>query len=145
MGRLICLDYGRKRVGIAITDPLRIIASGLETVPTHNIREYLKSYIAREEIDALVIGDPKTVRGEPSEAVQYINPFVKWFNKEFPNIPLVLYDERFTSLIAQRTLIDAGVPKMARRDKSLVDKISASLILQSYMDSVKNIDSDPIK
>ena len=140
MGRLICLDYGRKRVGIAVTDPLRIIASGLETVPTHKIREYLKSYFANEKIDGLVIGDPKTVRGEPSEAVQYIKPFVKWFKEEFPAIPVVLYDERFTSKMAERALIEAGIPKMARRDKSLLDKISASLILQSYMDSVKNMD-----
>ncbi len=145
MGRLICLDYGRKRVGVAVTDPLRIIASGLETVPTHQIREYLKSYIAREVVDGMVVGYPKTLRGEPSEAVQYINPFVKWFRNEFPQVGLMLYDERFTSRIAERSLIQAGVPKMARRDKSLVDKISASLILQSYMDSEKNKEENSIK
>lgn len=145
MGRLICLDYGRKRVGVAVTDPLRIIASGLETVPTHNIREYLRSYLAREEVDGLVLGYPKNLRGEPSEAVQYIDPFIKWFRKEFPGMPLMLYDERFTSRMAERSLIEAGVPKMARRDKSLVDKISASLILQSYMDSEKNREENPIK
>jgi len=137
MGRLLCLDYGRKRVGVAVTDPLKIIASGLETIPTHEIREYLKSYIAREELDGLVVGYPKTVRNEPSEAVQYIDPFVKWFKKEFASIPLNLYDERFTSRMAERSLIESGVPKMARRDKSLIDKISASLILQSYMDALK--------
>ena len=145
MGRLICLDYGRKRIGVAVTDPLQIIASGLETVPTHNIREYLKSYFAGEEVDGLVLGYPKTLRGEPSEAVQYIDPFIKWFRNEFPQIGIMLYDERFTSKIAERTLIDAGVPKMARRNKSLVDKISASLILQSYMDSEKNKEENPIK
>ena len=115
MGRLLCLDYGRKRVGVAVTDPLKIIASGLETIPTHQIREYMKSYLKGEDVDGLIVGYPKTVRNEPSEAVQYINPFVKWF--------------------------EAGVKKMARQDKSLVDKVSASLILQSYMDSVKNMEN----
>ncbi len=138
MGRLLCLDYGRKRVGVAVTDPLKIIAGGLETVPTHRIREYLKAYIAGGEVECLVVGYPKTVRNEPSQAVQYIDPFVKWFRKEFPAMPLEFYDERFTSVMAERTLIEAGVPKMARRDKSLVDKVSAALILQSYLDAVKN-------
>jgi putative Holliday junction resolvase len=138
MGRLICLDYGRKRVGVAVTDPMKIIASGLKTVSSHEIRDYLKSYISGEEVEGVVIGYPKTLGGKPSEAVHYIDPFVKWFRKEYPAIPVVLYDERFTSKIARRSLIDAGVPKMARRDKSLVDKISASLILQSYMESLKN-------
>ena len=138
MGRLLCLDYGRKRVGVAVTDPLKIIAGGLETVPTHRIREYLKAYIAGGEVECLVVGYPKTVRNKPSQAVQYIDPFVKWFRKEFPAMPLEFYDERFTSVMAERTLIEAGVPKMARRDKSLVDKVSAALILQSYLDAVKN-------
>ena len=138
MGRLLCLDYGRKRVGVAVTDPLKIIAGGLETVPTHMIREYLKTYIAGGEVECLVLGYPKTVRNEPSQAVQYIDPFIKWFRKEFPAMPLELYDERFTSVMAERALIEAGVPKMARRNKSLVDKVSAALILQSYLDAVKN-------
>jgi len=141
----MCLDYGRKRVGIAVTDPLKIIASGKETVPTHKIKEYLKSYFAGEEIDGFIIGYPKTLKGEPSEAVKYIDPFVQWFRKEFPLIHVVLFDERFTSRMAERSLIEAGVPKMARRDKSLVDKISASLILQSYMDSEKNKEQNQIK
>jgi putative Holliday junction resolvase len=145
MGRLLCLDYGKKRVGVAVTDTLKIIASGLETIPTHEIREYLKSYIAGEELDGLIVGYPKTLRNEPSEAVRYIDPFLKWFKKEFPAIPVALYDERFTSRMAERSLIESGVPKMARRDKSLVDKISASLILQSYMDAVKNRDQYPLK
>ncbi len=145
MGRLICLDYGRKRTGVAVTDPLKIIASGKDTVPTHVIREYLRSYFAGEEIDRLIIGYPKTLRGEPSEAVRYIDPFVKWFKKEFPNIPIVLFDERFTSRMAERILIEAGVPKMTRRDKSLIDKISASLILQSDMESENNKQQNPIK
>ena len=138
MGRLLCLDYGRKRVGVAVTDPLKIIASGLETIPTHQIRDYLKTYLSGGEVDGIVVGYPKTVRNEPSEAVQYIDPFLKWFKNEFPAVPLDLYDERFTSKMAERTLIEAGVPKMKRRDKSLVDKISAALILQSYLDAAKN-------
>ncbi len=138
MGRLLCLDYGRKRVGVAVTDPLRIIAGGLETIPTHQIRDYLKSYLSGGEVDRVVVGYPKTVRNEPSEAVRYIDPFLKWFKKEFPAVPLDLYDERFTSRMAERSLIQAGVPKMARRDKSLVDKISAALILQSYLEAINN-------
>jgi putative Holliday junction resolvase len=135
MGRLLCLDYGKKRVGVAVTDPLRIIASGIETIPTHRIREYLRSYLSGGEVDRLVVGYPKTLRNEPSEAIRYIDPFVKWFRKEFPSIPVDLYDERFTSRMAERSLLEAGVPRSARRDKSLIDKISASLILQSYMDA----------
>jgi putative Holliday junction resolvase len=138
MGRLLCLDYGRKRVGVAVSDPLGIITGGLETVPTHRIREYLRSYLAAGEVDRLVVGYPKTVRNEPSEATRYIDPFVRWFRGEFPGIPVDLYDERFTSLMAERSLLEAGVPRMARRDRSLVDKISASLILQSYLEAKSN-------
>ena len=138
MGRLICLDYGRKRVGIAVTDPIQIIASAVETVATHDIRTYIKDYLGREDIDEVVIGYPRNLKNEPSEAVQYIDPFLKWFRKEFPDVPLVLYDERFTSKMAEDSLIRAGVPKQARRNKSLVDKISASLILQSYLESEQN-------
>ena len=131
----MCLDYGRKRVGIAVSDPLRIIAGGLETVSASRIRDYLRSYLSGEEVDRLVVGYPKTVRNEPSEATRYINPFLKWFRGEFPEIPVDLYDERFTSRMAERSLLEAGVPRSARKDKSLVDKISASLILQSYMEA----------
>jgi len=144
LGRLLCLDYGKKRVGIAMTDPLQMIARGVETVATHDIREHLGKMIAGLEPDALVVGYPKTMRNEPSEAVRYIDPFLKWFRKEFPDIPVVRYDERFTSKMAKRSLIEAGVPKMARRDKSLVDQISAALILQTFLDSEKNR-KEPIK
>jgi putative Holliday junction resolvase len=135
---LLCLDYGRKRVGIAMTDPLQMIARGIETVPAHNIREHLRKLLRGLELDAVVVGYPVTMRNEPSEAVRYIDPFLKWFGKAFPDIPVVRYDERFTSIMAERSLIEAGVPKMARRDKSLVDQISAALILQSFLDSEKN-------
>jgi len=138
LGRLLCLDYGKKRVGIAMTDPLRIIARGVETVPAHDIREHLVKLLGALELDALVVGYPKTMRNEPSEAVRYIDPFLKWFRKQFPDIPVIRYDERFTSKMAERSLIEAGIPKMARRDKSLVDQVSAALILQSFIDAEKN-------
>jgi putative Holliday junction resolvase len=137
MGRLLGLDYGRKRVGVAVTDPERIIASGRETVSAHEIRSYLKKYLSVEKVDEVVVGYPRTLQNKPSEAVTYIHPFLDWFRKEFPGIPLVLYDERFTSKMAEDAIIRSGVPKTLRRDKSLVDKISAALILQSYLDSRK--------
>ena len=132
---MLCLDYGRKRVGVAVTDPLGIIAGGLETVPTHRIREYLKTYLAGDEVERLVVGYPKTLRNEPSEATRYIDPFLRWFREAYPAIPVDLYDERFTSRMAERAMLEAGVPRQARKDKGLVDKISASLILQSYLES----------
>ncbi len=137
MGRLLGLDYGRKRVGVAVTDPLKIIASGYETVATHRIRDFLRTYLSQEEVEGVVLGYPRTVRNEPSEAVRYIDPFIRWFKKEYPDVPLDLYDERFTSAMAERTLLEAGVPKSARREKSLVDKVSAALILQSYLEASK--------
>jgi putative Holliday junction resolvase len=127
-----------------MTDPLQMIASGVETVATHDIREHLVGLIGGLDLDAVVVGYPKTLRNEPSEAVRYIDPFLKWFRGEFPDVPLVLYDERFTSKMAEQSLIDAGVPKMARRDKSLVDQVSAALILQSFLDAEKNR-TDPVK
>ncbi len=138
LGRLLCLDYGKKRVGIAMSDPLRMIARGVETVPSHDIRDHLVKLLDRLELDALVVGYPKTMKNEPSETVRYIDPFLKWFRKQFPDIPVVRYDERFTSKMAGRSLIEAGLPRMARRDKSLVDQVSAALILQSFIDSQKN-------
>jgi putative Holliday junction resolvase len=121
-----------------MTDPLQMIARGVETVATHDIREHLVKLIGGLELDAVVVGYPKTMRNEPSEAVRYIDPFIKWLKKEFPELPVVKYDERFTSRMAERSLIESGVPKMARRDKSLVDQVSAALILQSFLDADKN-------
>jgi putative Holliday junction resolvase len=138
LGRLLCLDYGKKRVGIAMTDPLRMIARGVETVPAHEIREHLVKLLEGLEPDGVVVGYPKTLMNEPSEAARYIEPFLVWFRKQFPEIPLIRYDERFTSRMAERSLIDAGIPKMARRDKSLVDQVSAALILQSFLDAEQN-------
>ena len=121
-----------------MTDPGQIIANGLETVATHDIRTYIKEYLAREDVDGVVVGYPKNLRNEPSEAMKYIDPFLKWFRKELPDVPLVLYDERFTSKMAEDTIRRAGVRKKARQDKALVDKISAAIILQSFLDSEKN-------
>ncbi len=138
MGRLICLDYGKKRIGVAVTDPLRIIASAVDTVPARDIRGYLLKYFEKENVDGMVVGYPRKLNNEPSEAVRYIDPFLEWFRGEFPDIPVTLYDERFTSKMAESSVIESGVPKMARRDKALVDRISAAIILQSYLDSEKN-------
>jgi putative Holliday junction resolvase len=121
-----------------MTDPLRLIARGVETVPSHEIREHLVRLIGGLAPDGVVVGYPKTMRNQPSEAVRYIDPFLKWFRKEFPEIPLITFDERFTSKMAERSLIDAGLGKKARRDKSLVDQVSAALILQSFLDAEKN-------
>jgi putative Holliday junction resolvase len=121
-----------------------MIARGVETVATRDIREHLVRLVGGLELDAVVVGYPKTMKNEPSEAVRYIDPFLKWFRGKFPGLPLVLYDERFTSKMAERSLIDAGLPKMARRDKSLVDQVSAALILQSFLDAEKNR-RDPVK
>lgn len=133
MGRVLAIDYGRKRCGLAVTDPLRIIASPLATVASGELEAFLKDYIPRENVTDVVIGYPVTVNNLPSESVKYIDPFIARFRKLFPGIPLYLEDERFTSQIAMRTMIDGGVKKSGRRDKALADRISASLILQSWL------------
>ena len=136
MGRILALDYGKKRVGIAVTDPLQITANGLDTVDTRNIKDFLTGYLEKEEIDCVVVGQPKQMSNQPSESVRFIDPFIKWFVKTFPGIRLDRMDERFTSKMAQRAMIDGGVKKMKRRQKDLVDKVSAVIILQSYLEIV---------
>lgn len=138
MGRILALDYGTKRTGIAVSDPLRIIAGGLETVPTHTLMEYLKKYIAANPVDIIVLGKPTQMDGSPSQSMVHIEPFAARLRKQFPEIEVTWYDERFTSVLAQRAMIDGGVPKMRRRDKGLVDKVSATIILQGYMESLQN-------
>lgn len=133
MGRALAIDYGRKRCGLAVTDPLRIIASPLATVASGELEAFLKDYIPRESVTDVVLGYPVTVNNLPSESVKYINPFIARFRKLFPEITLHLADERFTSQIALRTMIDGGVKKSGRRDKALADRISASIILQSWL------------
>ena len=134
MNRIIGIDYGLKRTGIAVTDPLGIFASPVETVPSAKIIEYLKNYTAKEQIGLFVVGYPMNMNNTPSEAARYVDTFLKQLKKNFPQIPVELEDERFTSVLAHRSMIDGGMKKMARRDKSVVDKISAGIILQSYLD-----------
>lgn len=139
MGRVIAIDYGRKRCGLAVTDPLRIIASPLSTVPTNELVTFLKDYIVRENVTEAVLGYPVTVNNLPSESVKYIDPFIARFRKLFPEVPLHLVDERFTSQIAMKAMIEGGVKKKDRRDKSMIDRVSASIILQSWLTSMDNV------
>ena len=136
MGRILAIDYGTKRTGIAVSDPMRIIANALETVPTHELRAFLAKYIAANDVDIIVVGMPRRMDGTPSETFEQIGPLVKWLRKEFPAKEVVLHDERFTSVLAQQAIRDSGVRKMARRDKALVDRVSATIILQGYMESL---------
>jgi len=136
LGRILSLDIGRKRTGVAATDPLKIIANGITTVPTGQIFDFITEYQESNDIELIVIGMPKQMNNEPSEAVKYIKPVINRLKKLFPNIPLVMVDERFTSKIAHQTMIDGGVKKMDRRNKALVDTISATIILQSYLESL---------
>ncbi|MDY5824291.1 MAG: Holliday junction resolvase RuvX [Candidatus Coprenecus sp.] len=134
---MIGIDYGLKRIGVAVSDPLGIFASPLETVPSAKIIDYLKKYNCKEEIGLFVVGYPVNMDNTPSEAARYVDIFLKQLKKNFPDIPVALEDERFTSVLAHRTMIDGGMKKMARREKENVDKISASIILQTYMDRIK--------
>jgi len=140
LGRALAIDYGKKRCGLAVTDPMRIIASPLLTVPSGELEAFLKDYIPRENVSDVVIGYPVTVNNLPSESVKYIDPFIARFRKLFPETPLHLADERFTSQMAVRTMIDGGVKKSGRRDKGMADRISASIILQSWLKSMENKD-----
>ena len=135
MGRILSIDYGKKRTGLAVTDPAQIIANGLTTVDTAQLWEFLSDYVSREAVDKIVVGMPVQMNGQPSDNQRNILPFVNRWRENYPDIPIVEYDERFTSVMAQRTMIDAGLGKMARRNKALVDEISATIILQSYMES----------
>ncbi len=136
MGRIMAIDYGRKRCGIAVTDPLRIIANGLTTVRACDLLEFIKNYTKTEQVDEIVVGEPKDMHNNPSESAQYIEPFLKQLRKTLPDMEIKRFDERFTSVMAHRTMIDAGLGKKARQNKELVDTISATIILQSYMASL---------
>lgn len=137
MGRILALDIGRKRTGIAMTDPLRIIASPLETIPTHKVIDYLAELFRKETIDILVVGYPRQMNNTLSEAVNYIKPVINSIKKRFPEMPVELADERFTSKMAMQAMIDGGMKKKDRQEKSNVDKVSAAIILQSYMEGLK--------
>ena len=134
MGRVLALDYGEKRTGIAVTDELRLIASGLTTVPTKELLSFLKSYVNKENVDVFVIGEPKQMNNTPSESEQFITPFLVELAKHFPTIPMERQDERFTSKLAFQSMLDSGLKKKQRRNKALVDEISATIILQSYLE-----------
>lgn len=134
MDRIIGIDYGRKRVGVAVSDPLCVFASALETVHSAKIIDYLKNYASREAIVKFVVGYPMNTDNTPSEAAADVDVFLKLLGKNFPDIPVVLEDERFTSVLAHRAMIDGGMKKSDRREKGAADKISAALILQSYLD-----------
>ena len=135
MGRILAIDYGRKRTGIAVTDILQIVANGLDTVPTHTLMQYLKDYVKREPVDKIVIGLPKQMNGEQSESMKYIKPFVARLAKEMPEMPVEMYDERFTSTLAHKAMIEGGMKKSDRRDKARVDSIAATIILNDYLQS----------
>ena len=137
MARLMAIDYGSKRVGIAVSDPLQIIATGLTTVHSKELIEFLKTYISKEEVECIVVGEPKRLNNEPSDSARFIEPFVVHLKRTFPTIKVERMDERFTSKMAFQTMIDSGLKKKARQNKELVDEISATIILQSYMNKIK--------
>ncbi len=131
----MAIDYGKKRCGIAVTDPLQIIPGGLATVPASGLEAFLRDYIARESVERIVIGEPKQPDGTPSENLARVNQFVARWRKAVPEVPIVYYDERFTSVLAHQAMLDGGMKKMARRNKDIVDEISATIILRDYMTS----------
>jgi len=137
VARILSIDYGRKRTGLAVTDPLQIIAGGLATVATSQLLDYLRGYMAREDVELVVVGEPYQTNGKPSENLPRVRAFVRSLNKAFPQLPVVFCDERFTSVLAHQAMIDGGLRRKARQDKALVDEISATIILQSYMESRK--------
>ncbi len=137
MGRILSIDYGNKRVGLAVTDPLKIIATRLTTVSTADIWDFLVNYFVSEDVELVLVGYPKQLNNEPSDAIRYINPFLKKFRMIYKDMPLRLMDERFTSVMAFQTMIDAGVKKKDRQNKSTIDGVSATIILQSYLEEQK--------
>ena len=135
MGRLLAIDYGRKRTGVAVSDPSQLIANGLATVPTHQLLTYILDYVAREPVERILVGLPKQMNNEASESMAYIEPFVRSLKKRLPEMPVEYVDERFTSVLAHRAMLDGGLKKKDRQNKALVDEISATIILQSYMEN----------
>jgi putative Holliday junction resolvase len=135
VARILAIDYGKKRTGLAVTDELQIIANGLTTVPTAELVDFILNYVKKEPVELVVVGLPKQMNNEPSENMCRITPFVNRLRKLLPDIPVEFHDERFTSVLAHRAILDSGIGKMARRNKELVDEVSATIILQSYMES----------
>ncbi len=138
MGRIMAIDYGRVRTGLAVTDPVRIIATALTTVETPTLLHYIKDYCAREEVDIFVVGDARHLDGTPSESMQLIEPFVAKLLETFPDKEIARVDERFTSKMAFQTMIDSGLKKKDRRNKGMIDQIAATIMLQTYMNTINN-------
>lgn len=139
MARILSIDYGRKRTGLAVTDPLQIIASGLVTVSTSELFDWLQTYVAKEPVELIVIGEPRQLDGTPSENLARVQQFVNRWRKAVPAIPIEYYDERFTSALAHRAMLDGGLRKKERQNKALVDEISATILLEDYMQSRRNV------
>lgn len=137
MSRILAIDYGQKRCGLAVSDPLKIIANGLTTVASHELFDFISNYMKVESVDTIVIGLPKQTTGAVSESMKYIQPFANRLKNSFPNMPIVWVDERYTSKMAFQTMIDGGLKKSDRRDKALIDQISATIILQTYMEQIR--------
>lgn len=137
MGRILAIDYGAKRTGLAVTDPLQIIANGLTTVETAKLVAFLQDYLQKEQVERIIVGLPKQMNGQESDNMKNIVPFVNRMKTLYPNLPIEYHDERFTSVMAHRVMLDSGIGKKARQNKALVDEISATIILQSYMESKK--------
>lgn len=135
MGRLLAIDYGKKRTGIAVTDTLQLIANGLTTVPTHELLAFILDYVSKKPVERILVGLPKQMNNEASENMKRIEPFVRSLQKKLPDVPVEYVDERFTSVLAHRAMLDAGLKKKDRQNKALVDEISATIILQSYMEN----------
>lgn len=142
MGRILGIDYGRKRSGVAVTDTMQIVASALGTVRSHDLLAFITDYVSREPVDAIVVGQPAQLNGQPSESMRYINPFVAQLRKALPQMPVVMYDERFTSTIAHQAMIDGGMKKSDRQDKARVDSIAATIILNDYLSSRMHTEKD---
>lgn len=135
MSRILAIDYGRKRTGIAVSDPMQLIANGLITVASRDLLTFIGEYLSKESVEKIIVGLPKQMNNEMSENMRYIEPFVRSLKKRFPDMPVEYVDERFTSVLAHRTMIEAGLKKKDRQNKALVDEISATIILQTYLES----------
>jgi putative Holliday junction resolvase len=137
LARLLAIDFGQKRTGIAVSDPLQIIATALTTVHSKDIFDFLEEYLKNEAVEKIIVGDPKTLKNEDAQAMQFVKPFVKKLRDKFPTTEIVMFDERFTSKMAFQAMIDGGVKQKDRRDKALIDRTSAVILLQSFMETIK--------
>lgn len=145
MGRLLAIDYGRRRCGIAVTDPMRIIAKGLTTVPTTGLIDFIRNYISGEPVDAVIVGLPRDVHGRESDSMRYIRPGIGRLSAALPELKVIFFDERFTSVIAHRSMIESGMKKMQRRDKAVVDTMAAAIILNDFLQSRQYADQTIIQ